>query len=204
MINKKNLNMAGWMSVVSALFGIPLVAVGIWAGLSGGNNTGLNYLSSILNACYTGIFIYIFVMFRRLLNEFANFYDTDKYISFFIWINVAIAFAGLVVTPYPSLLDIHSMVSIILLIPFGIIYIIFGFKLLKCENDLFGYLKPLSYLTIITGILTSVVFLIMFSMLTSIALEVFLALIFFKAAKEYGNSTSDATVKASQVNLTVE
>ena len=67
--------------------------------------------------------------------------------------------------------------------PLGVIYVFLGIKLLNCEDNLFGYLKPFSYLTIATGIMTAVVVLVFFGFITAIISDIILALIFFKAAK---------------------
>ncbi len=183
MLNEKNLNLAGWLSVVTAVLSFPLLAISFISGMAEDKSASLLYLEALFNTGYVAIYVYIFITFKRLLNQKAGFYDVDKYITFLIWINIIITAVSIITLPFAKAQEIIGIALIILLIPFGIIYVVFGIKLLNCEDNLFGYLKPFSYLTIATGIMITVVVLMLFGMITSIISDVILALIFFKAAK---------------------
>ncbi len=192
MINEKSMKLAGWLSVVAAITIIPIMLVGFLSGLNGMSNTFYNYASSILNAGYTGLFIYIYILLRRLLNDLANFHKTDAYITGFIWINIIIAVAGLVATPFPGLIGLHSIVTTVLLIPLGIIYVVFGVKLLGCSHPLFGYLKPLAYSIILSGIFTAIFFMAILAVIPIVISNIIMALIFFKACKKHDDSIATA------------
>jgi hypothetical protein len=183
MLNEKNLNLAGWLSVVAAVVTFPVLVMSFVSGMAEEKNSVFTYLEAALDIGYLVLYVYIFVMFRRLLNEKASFHDADPYITFLIWINVAITLVSVATLPFPETADMVGIGSVVLLIPFGIVYVVFGIKLLNCHDDLFGYLKPFSYLTIATGVMVALVVMVLLGMVTSIISDIILALIFFKAAK---------------------
>lgn len=159
-------------------------------------SAALLYLEALFSTGYVVIFVYIFIILKRLLNEKAAFHDVDKYITFLIWINVVIMVISVITLPFTEAQEIIGIGILVLLIPLGIIYVVFGIKLLNCEDNLFGYLRPFSYMIIATGIMTAVVVLILFGMITSIISDVMLALIFFKAAKLMQTQGSLSSKKA--------
>jgi len=183
MLNEKNLSLAGWFSVVSAVITLPLIIIGFISGMSENKSAALLYLEALFSTGYVVIYVYIFTILKRLLNEKVAFHDVDKYITFLIWINVAITVFSVITLPFIKVQEIVGVGMLILMIPLGVIYVVFGIKLLNCEDNLFGYLKPFSYMTIATGIMMATIVFILFGMITSIISDVILALIFFKAAK---------------------
>ena len=81
-----------------------------------------------------------------------------------------------------------------LLVPLGVVQAVFGFKLLNCDDDLFGHLKKLAYLTIAIGILLGTIVLAVVVPIVSAVADVVLALIFFRGAKiisEHGSLSSE-------------
>lgn len=183
MLNSKNLNLAGWFSIVSAAVTLPLVAIGMVSGLSEDETTVWSYLEIILGAAYLVLYVYIFLMLKRLLNEKAGFHGVDGLITTLIALNIVVTLLSALILPLPEKEVTISIVVLVLLVPIGILSAVFGFKLLNCPDDLFGYRKTFAYLIIATGVMLATVFLMLFSMLTSIAADVVLALIFFKSAK---------------------
>jgi hypothetical protein len=194
MLNDKNLTFAGWLSIAGAVMAIPLVALGVMAGMAGDESVAMPYLQAFLSMGALIIYVYIFVMFRRLLNEKAGFHKADKYITLLIWFNVIVTVISVILIPVTEAQDVIGIAVLLLLIPLGIVYVVVGVKLLHCEDDLFGYLKPFSYLTIATGVMTAVVVLMLLGVVTSIIADVLLAVIFFKAAKQI--KTQGAFIKS--------
>ncbi len=184
MLTEKNLNLAGWIAIASAVLAIPLVALGIMSGVAEDEGVAMLLLETILSMGALILYVYILIMLRRLLNEMANFNKVDKYITLLIWFNVIVTVISVMALPVTELQAIMGIAVLLLLIPLGIIYVVVGVKLLHCEDDLFGYLKPYSYLTIATGVMVAVIVLVPFGIITSIIADVILALIFFKAAKQ--------------------
>lgn len=183
MLNEKNLNLAGWLSVVSAVLALPVLIISFISGILEDKSATLLYLEALLNTGYVVLYVYILIMFRRLLNEKSAFHDVDKYFTFLIWINISITVIGIIALPFPEAQSIIGIGVLVLLIPFGVIYMVFGIKLLNCEDNLFGYLKPFSYMTIVTGAMIAVIVLALLGIITTMISDVILALIFFKAAK---------------------
>lgn len=196
MLNEKSLNLAGWLSVVAAALYFPQIIIGLISELSADKSTTFLYLEALLNTGFIVIYVYIFVMLKRLLNEKAAFHDTDKYITFLVWTNVVITVISVIALPFPEAQEVVGAGIIYLMVPLGVIYVVFGIKLLNCEDNLFGYLKPFSYLTIATGIMTAVVVLVFFGFITAIISDIILALIFFKAANLMQTQGSISSKKA--------
>jgi hypothetical protein len=214
MITKKKLNLAGWLAVIAIIYAFMQTMLS--RGLADFFALSLEshlFMNSILSVCYAGLFIYIYITLRRLLHHFANFHETDKYITAFICIIVLIQAANFIHMPSPMLLALIGVPNPLLYlyikittiplyaitpIPLVIIYTGLGLKLLNCSNNLFGYLKPFSYLTIITGVLTAIravdiylqINMHFFATLSGIVAKItfiIFSLIFFKAAKSYDN-----------------
>ncbi len=183
MLDEKGLNLAGWLSVVAAVLAFPSAVISFISGMVEGKNTALLYLDVILSTANVVVYVYILIALKRLLNQKASFHDVDNYIMFSVWLSIAITTISIIALPFTEAQKIIGLGTLVLIIPFGIIYVVFGIKLLNCEDDLFGYLKPLSYLTIATGFMTAVVVLMLLGMLTAMISDVILALIFFKSAK---------------------
>jgi hypothetical protein len=183
MLNSKNLRLAGWLTILSAVVTLPLVALGLLSEFTADKSTAWIYLELIFNVAYTALFVYIFVMIKRLLNEKAGFHGADRYITTIIALNVVIALLAALASIFPEAEEVISMLVLVMVVPAGVVSVIFGVKLLKCPDDLFGHLKPFAYLMIASGVMLATVILMLFAMLTSIAADIVLALIFFKSAK---------------------
>ena len=102
MLNEKSLNLAGCLSVVAAALYFPQLIIGLISGLSVDKSTAFLYLEALFNAGFVVIYVYIFVMLKRLLNEKAAFHGADKYITFLVWTNVAITVIGVIALPLPE------------------------------------------------------------------------------------------------------
>jgi len=176
MLNENNLNLAGWMAVLNATLSLVLILFI--------SSTGSNLLTSSLSLTTAALTVYLLNILKQLLNQRANFYAGDAYISIIIWFTVAFAVLEVFSIPLSFIGSLYEALALILLIPLGIIYILWGYKLLQCESDLYGYLKPYAYLIIITGISMATVIFILLGFFTGLISDVLLALLFLRAAKE--------------------
>jgi len=183
MLDKKSLNLAGWLSIIAAGLIIPGLAISVSLEVAEEKRFALLLLEMLYNIGYGLISVYLFVMFKRLLNQKASFHEVDTYINLLIWLTIAHVALNVIVLPYPEAKKLLETATLFLLIPIGLIHVVFGAKLLKSEDNLFGYLKPLSYLTIATGMMMALIVLALFAMITCIIGDVILALVFFKSAK---------------------
>lgn len=178
MINENNLKTAGWIALACSV-----LATVIFYILYNEYDLYSHPLVAAMNVVYSALYIHMFIMLKKLLNQYALFHDTDLWITFLIWMNAILATANLI-----GALDsnvIVGIVSALLMIPMGILYIVFAVKILKCINNLFGYLKVFAYLNFVAGVLMATLFLAITGILVSIGATITLALIFFKAAREH-------------------
>ena len=74
--------------------------------------------------------------------------------------------------------------SLVLFVPYNIIVIVFGIKLMKFEDDLFGLLKPLVFVTIASGVLRATIILAPLGLLAHIASLIILGMVFLRAKGE--------------------
>jgi hypothetical protein len=183
MLNEKNLSLAGWLAVLSTVLPLPLLAVNVVSWMAEDHRALWHWLAALAGAVYVGVEVYLIVMFRHLLNQKAAFHDVDRYITWLIGLSIAISALGILDIPLAEAEDVMDIVSLILTMVYGIVCVVFGIKLLNCEDNLFGYLKPFAYLHIATGVMTAMILFILLAIATSIISDVILALIFFKGAK---------------------
>jgi len=169
LVTIEQLNLAAWLSIISAALSIPLFLFGFYRG----EQNPFSFVVSILMA---GIAVYILVIFKKLLNNRFNFRKTDSLIMFVIMLNIA----GVIIAHLPGSI---VLIGILYFICFGIVNIAFGIKLLDLPNNLYGLLKPFSYGLIILGLCSASIIGVFLALLVSMVLDVILAMIFFRSAK---------------------
>jgi hypothetical protein len=186
-ITKRQLTLAGWLSMTSAIFVIPSIAMSWFLDEMGG--AGAKLSQTILTLVSLGLFLYIIISLRKLLNYRFQFHKVDIYISLLIWENVILSAFSLLALGsqgFESLMNILSMVSFII---FGILAIMFGTRLLQFPGNLYGLLKPFCYTTIASGICYITVFLAPVGIVVGAVSDVVLATIFFRAAEQPPSTT---------------
>ena len=179
MLTNKELNLSGWMSVLSAVVTVPLIAFGFYLGMLEEETTVMRLIEFGLSALYTVLFVYVSLKFRKLLNQHANFHDVDIYILLLIWINIVFIAISIIPIFYSEISAIIDIITVIAFLPMGIILIMFGIKLLNCKAEFSPKLKYFAIFTIITGVFVGSIILIIFSFITSIVTDIILAAIFF-------------------------
>jgi len=181
-MTKGQLTLAGWLSMTSAIFSIPSIAMSWFLEEMGGEGAKLS--QAILTLVSLGLFLYVIISLKKLLNYRFKFHQVDIYISLLIWGNVilsALSLLALVSQGFESLMNILSIVSFIFI---GILAIMFGTRLLQFPGNLFGLLKPFCYTTIASGICFITVFLASVGIIVGAVSDVILATIFFRAAEQ--------------------
>ena len=182
MITKKQLTLAGWLSITNALFAIPSVAM-FWF-LETMEGAGAKISQAILMVVGLGLFLYIISSLKKLLNFRFQFRDVNSYISWLIWGNVILAALSLLSLGSRGFEWAMGVLSIIAYIVFGILAILFAKRLLRLPGGLYGLLKPFCYTTIASGICFITVFLLPAGILAGAVADVILGVIFFRAAEE--------------------
>lgn len=184
-MQEENMKTAGWVCIVSAVTTFPILIMQYLA-VSGESYSA----QAILSFISLGLFIYIFHSLRRLLNEEFDFHLVDTHITFLIWVNVGVTVISTVVTTPDAVFAIFVLIALVAL---GIVMIAFAITLMKLQDQLAGLLKPFCYLSIAQGVCTASIILIPLGLLASIAADVLLALVFFRAADRVSANTGQKT-----------
>lgn len=178
------LKLIGWIIVIQMILSIPLTGFDAMSETIDYLNPYINIIQ-ILLLLNTFIWSYLMIMFRKFLNLRFDFYRVDLLITILILISLFIA-----IIPFASLkeqiiweLDLEALIIFASFLPYGLMTFLTGKRLLTIA-DRFPYLKGLSWLSMISGIFTMTIVLIVFSIPLYIVMQLFIALIFFEAARE--------------------
>lgn len=182
-LDEKRLSLAGWLSVISAATAIPLAILAIGADMKAAEGLHLKLWNTLLGVANLVLYVYVWLTFKRLLNLKAHFTNADAFIDFSIWTSIAITVLDLLILLFATAENALAVAEIVFVIPFGIVTIVLGGKLQKCSDDLFGYRKPLAVVMIVAGVTMATVILIPIALLAGMAMDILLAVIFFRGAK---------------------
>ncbi len=180
-MTKEKLSLAGWIAIINAVITIPIIGLFVFLGVQSG--AGAKIAQAILMIISLWLFIYIFSSLKELLNIRFGFYDTDTFIKLLIWINAGSTVLSIFPLFIPQTETLIGILSVLLLIPLGVILIIFSVKLLRLTDNLYEMLKPFAYMSIATGFCFATIFLIPFALITSAASDIILGIIFFRASE---------------------
>lgn len=181
-MTKEQLNRAGWLSITSALFAIPDIVMSMYLDTIEG--TGAKLSQAILTIVSLGLFIYIVSSLKKLINSRFQFHDVDIYISLLIWGNVILCILSILSLESIRLEFVFRYLSMIALIIFGILSIMFATRLLRLSGNLYGLLKAFCYAQIVCGICFITVFLLPVGIIVGAVADVILGVIFFRAAEQ--------------------
>ncbi len=183
-LTASRLKLLGWLFVMDFILTIPLTGFDVMSGTTEALDPYKNIIQ-ILSLLSTFIWSYLMIMFRKFLNLRFEFYRVDLLINILIFISIMMG-----IIPFASLneeiiagIKLESLIVFTLLLPYGLVTFLSGKRLLTIA-DRFPYLKGFSWLSMISGILTTSIVLFVFSIPLYIVMELFIALIFFEAARE--------------------
>jgi hypothetical protein len=181
-ITKEQLTLAGWLSITNAIFAIPSIAMSWLLDTIGG--AGAKLSQAILTLASLGLFLYVIISLRKLLNYRFQFHEVDLYISLLIWGNVILAAFSLLALGSLGFEWFMTILSIVSFLIFGILSIMFATRLLRLPVNLYGLLKAFCYTTIASGICFITVFLAPVGIIVGAVADVILGIIFFRAAEQ--------------------
>ena len=181
-ITKGQLTLAGWLSITNAIFAIPSIAMSWFLDTIGG--AGAKLSQAILTLVSLGLFLYVIISLRKMLNYRFQFHEADIYISLLIWGNVLLAGFSLLALGSQGFEWFVNILSIVSFIIFGIFAIMFATRLLRLPGNLYGLLKPFCYTTIASGICFITVFLAPVGIIAGAVADAILGVIFFRAAEQ--------------------
>lgn len=130
----------------------------------------------------TGLTIYIYLIFKKLLNEKSGFRAANLGLSLYIVMSIISALAAPLTNSGDTSLT-ATLLSIGELLVFGIVTIYLGIQLLRCEDPMFGQMKRVAYLTLAIGITLASVLFALLGVVLSIVLGIVMARLFFRASK---------------------
>ena len=183
LIKVSELRFAGWVAVLFAVVSLPIFTASLLSGVV--DYLWLNHVLDISTIFTTGMWIYLLVVIKRWV--FARFQvdNLEPYVRFLIA-------TSLIVCLLPFFTDVAedtdqlsplTIVYFLLFIPYGLLTLIIGRKLLALEGY-FPYLRGFAWTMVLSGFCMATVVLILFSVPIEIISDILLALLFFKAKDE--------------------
>ena len=172
-----------WWAGVCCILGIVLTFPMLYFGYMETINPIWNYAS--LSTIYIATFltIYVYIIFKKILTEKSLHCAANLAISLYIISSVISALMASLADDRSNTSLFTSPLWVAEYVISGLIHIYLGIKLLRCEDLLFGLSKTIAYLSIAVGITTASVVLVPIGLFVSIALEISMALMFFRASK---------------------
>jgi hypothetical protein len=142
-------------------------------------------LLSVISLLNIFLWSYLIIMFRKFLHLRFEFYKVDILINTLIILSILLGAVSFIPSNHEIVSGIkyRDVISVILMIPIGIVMFMIGKRLLKISDE-FRYLKTLSWLNMIAGVLSATIVLILFAAVFGFVMDLFMALIFFEAARE--------------------
>ncbi|MBN2091825.1 hypothetical protein JW964_19575 [candidate division KSB1 bacterium] len=178
---------AGWLSIANAVLLIPTIGFAIFFDYIARSFPMVNLFQILLSILFCVLGVYILLLFRKLLNERYQFYQADNMILTLIWINIIFTVSGFFKYLFPGVANaklITDILGIALFYLMGIINIIFGIRILKLKDNLFGLRNPFAYTTIGSGVGIVSLVLMPFGLLAAVAAYIIQGIIFLRAAEE--------------------
>lgn len=189
-LKRENLSFFGWLSITLTIISIPFFVISFIVGFANPQQT-TNPLVSLLTILYTLVYVSIFYFFKVLLNKKYKFMKADKAISVFIYLNIIVTVLAEVLNYVQGAETINTIVIFGSLIPFGIVSIVLGVKLLSLGNPLFGMKKSLSINLIASGILYASIILFLIAIVPSLIVTALLGVIFLREAAVLESKTGN-------------
>ena len=179
--------LAGGLSFAMAVLGIPMVVLAVAlvfashvGAISALANRGVSDLLSLVSY---GIGIYLYATLRHLIETRYGSRELSKLLQAFIYLSVILAVCTAFGVLSEKIQLLVGLLSLLALVAFGILSILFGFRLLRQNFELSGMRKPYAYTGIAVGICYASILLLPIGLLISVANDIIAALIFFGAAR---------------------
>jgi hypothetical protein len=141
-------------------------------------------ITAVLSLTAYGISIYLYAALRHLLETGYGFYQVSRLLGAFIYFSVALAICSAIGVVSQRLNIWGGLLSVLSLVPMGIMNILLGIWLLRLESDLYGMKKAYAYLSIACGACYATLVLFPFGLLMDIAGGIIAAIIFFRESEK--------------------
>ena len=181
-LTREKLRYTGWLALLYLLLTPPHIGVSFMSGIEVGDNFYVN-VNRLLTVVDTAIYIFLLFIFKQFVNVRFGFNRADRYISILIGLSVVMAVLSFLMPSDAETFDVPTIGYFVLLVPFGVVSILFGKRLLSINTD-FSYLRLYSWSTIVAGVLLATVILFLLALPVGLVSSFALAMIFFTAAGE--------------------
>jgi hypothetical protein len=177
--------LAGWLAIAQAVLIFPEIGVAVFANYVLGASPVIKLATAPIHIVSMLVGIYVLYMFRDFLGKRFEFHQADNLILTLVGANIVFIVLGVLGLAFGLFLGaaegLFDLLSLVLFVPYNIIVIVFGIKLLKLRDDLSGLLKPLVFMTIASGVLGATIILAPLGLLAHIASLVILGMVFLRA-----------------------
>lgn len=171
--------LAGLLAMLNALLAIPWFILTLSLAEKSEPWTKLAEASMMLLS--TTLFIYIIVTLRTLVNRRYAFHAADQLILWQIKLNLIALAVSLVGIAVPDTASTANILALVLVVPMGILQLMFGQRFLQLPADLNGLLRPYCYLNMAAGFCLASVVLIPLGILAGAISDIMLGTIFFQS-----------------------
>ena len=176
---------AGWLSIISAILGIPLVVITLIQMVTRSSGRVFAPLGIVLLLLVVVFGLYAFYKFRELLNEKYNFHRVDTLVTIVILGSILVAIERILFRLiYPSEIVPLLILLVATGIPMSIVGIMFAARLLELKDNLNGMLKPLAYTYMVACILFLTIILSDFAHLAVMAFHVMLGIVLIRSGRD--------------------
>lgn len=186
-MNSNQYKTAGWLSIANAVLTVPTIALGFLLVYVARSSLVVNIIQILLSILFCALGVYILYVFKDLLNTRYQFHFADNLILMLIWINIIFTITGLPKYLIPDVGVVKltlDIIGVVLFYLMGIITVIFGIRILKLKDDLFGLLKPFAYMNIVSGVFIMSIVLLPFGLLAAVTAYIIQGIIFLRAAED--------------------
>lgn len=177
---KEQIRIAGCFAITNAAVTIAIFIIRTFLDLA--DSIKLNILNIFFTLISLGLFIYVFLALKKLLNQWFDFYESDHFIHLIIIGNVLCSTLGLWLFNNETLIAL--ILTTFILLTLGIIYIIFAIKLFSLDDNLYGLLIPFAFTIIINGLCLVSVILLPLTLVVRVVSDVILGIVFFRAVEQ--------------------
>ena len=171
-----------WISIVNVVIVTVIVALSILNGFGLEEKSYENLYHALMIVSMI-IWAYIMIMFKSFLNLRFNYTKTNSLIYILIALSVIMTIVSLFMSETSSYRETATIAYIVLLVPTGIVTILFGIRLLKLSDE-FRYVNSFAWINIVYGVCTTSIVLLVVAVPLALVSDFFVALIFFEAARE--------------------
>lgn len=176
------LRFAAFVSVLYLIMLFPLTGLSFMDGWDGGNEN-VKFWTDALTLLCTGMWIYLLLIFKTLLNQRLEFSGANTTLHILLVLSAVISVIPLFMDAGESPFGLLGILFFVMMIPLGIVTILFGRRLLTVAPH-YRYLPLFAWTTILTGICTVTIILFMLVLPLSLVWTIAMALIFLNASQE--------------------